>query len=219
MLNFLTNKYSKYFRKNYYKNLFFKLLSVSLVFLISLALSYYKSNIYSFLNIDQNVNQKVTTSEISLNSQINLENKNFVYYNDFVVTKIVDGDTVHVKNSAGEDVVRIMAVNTLEKDSTDPREKCFANLATDFTKMNLSNKNVKLYYDRTQPKRDKYGRILAYVQIAGENSFYNESLMNSGLSKVYKATPPATEYVKYENIMQNNILNKIGIWDEKLCNI
>jgi endonuclease YncB( thermonuclease family) len=141
---------------------------------------------------------------------------------DFTVSRIVDGDTAHVKslNAADmnkEDVVRIMAVNTLEKMDIDARVKCMAYAATDFTKEKLLNKKVALYSDSTQPARDKYNRLLAYVLIDGESVFYNETLILEGLAKVYRASPPAIEYSKYLKIQEEQIKLGKGIWGQELC--
>jgi micrococcal nuclease len=134
------------------------------------------------------------------------------------VISITDGDTVHVSYPGMDnDTVRLLAVNTLEKDSIDEKERCFARLATDFTKTNLLNKKVLLFSDQTQPKRDKYNRMLAYIQVGGSPELFNETLMKSGLAKTYKASPPAVEWSKYETIRQAEESSKQGIWNPELC--
>jgi micrococcal nuclease len=90
-------------------------------------------------------------------------------------------------------------------------------MATDFTKANLLNKKVLLFSDQTQPKRDKYNRMLAYVQVDGSLELFNETLMKSGLAKTYKASPPAVEWSKYETIRQTEESSKQGIWNPELC--
>ena len=185
--------------------------------------------IYVIVNFGNDKVKDIFSKDLNFNK----ENKNeiFPFLGDFKVVKIVDGDTVHVRpvvfvdDKTKEKIIRIIAVNTLEKTATNSKEKCFADLATDFTKSNLLNKNVKLFADNTQPALDKYGRTLAYVsipdykenEINGDTVTFNDSLMRSGLAKTYKAKPPAINYAKYENIRKESEKNKIGIWDEKLC--
>jgi endonuclease YncB( thermonuclease family) len=76
-----------------------------------------------------------------------------------------------------------------------------------------------MFGDKTQPKLDKYGRTLAYVLSENDDKFFNERLMETGLSKTYKASPPATEWKKYENIRAEMEKQKKGIWDENLCKV
>jgi endonuclease YncB( thermonuclease family) len=188
-------------------------------------------------NILNEINHSRQTQSETVSDTVDIKNSNTenvvfdskiykMYEDKFKVTKVVDGDTIHVRkmlsNGSLENFtykVRIMAANTLEKDSIDAKEKCFANMATDFTVKNLLNKNIYLYGDKTQPKLDQYDRTLAYVLEEKSNIFYNEILMNSGLAKTYKASPPATEWRKYENIRLEMEKQKKGIWDENLCKI
>jgi micrococcal nuclease len=135
-----------------------------------------------------------------------------------VVVHIADGDTVHIKLPDGsKEVVRFLAVNTLEMTSTSTREVCFAKLAKDFTTKELLNKEITFTPDPTQPKRDKYGRLLLYLQVVGDNQTFNEKLMQTGLARTYKASPPAREWQKYENIRLEKEVQKEGIWNPNLC--
>lgn len=158
------------------------------------------------------VENTVTSSPtLSLSEKIN-------FIATATVISITDGDTMHVSYPGmNNDIVRMLAVNTLEKDSVDERERCLARMATDFTKTNLLNKKVLLFSDQTQPKRDKYNRMLAYVQVDGSLELFNETLMKSGLAKTYKASPPAVEWSKYETIRQAEESAKEGIWNPELC--
>lgn len=134
------------------------------------------------------------------------------------VTHIADGDTVDIRLPNGDkEIVRLLAVNTLEMTSTNTREVCFAKLAKDFTTTELLNKQVAYTSDPTQPKRDKYGRLLLYLQVAGESQTFNEKLMHTGLAKTYKASPPAQEWQKYETIRAEKERRQEGIWNPNLC--
>lgn len=136
-----------------------------------------------------------------------------------VVVHIADGDTVDILLPNGEkEIVRLLAVNTLEMTSTSTREVCFAKLAKDFTTKELLNKQVTYTSDPTQPKRDKYGRLLLYVQVVGDSKMFNEKLMQTGLAKTYRASPPAQEWQKYETIRAEKERQQEGIWNPNLCN-
>ncbi len=192
-----------------------------------------KENSQNIINKIQESRKQLSTSNTATNTisnsniNLNLDSRIFkIYEEKFKVTKIVDGDTVHVRKILSDGnlenftyKIRIMAANTLEKKSVDAREKCFANMATVFTTEKLLNKNVYLFGDKTQPLLDKYGRTLAYILEENANIFFNEILMYSGLAKTYKASPPAVEWEKYENIRVEIENAKKGIWDENLCKI
>jgi endonuclease YncB( thermonuclease family) len=102
-----------------------------------------------------------------------------------------------------------MAINTLEMKETDPTKLCFARKQTLFTKNNLLNKEVFLYGDKTQPERDKYNRILAYVATSSQNFtdtnnfadtyFYNDYLVDTGNADTYRATPKAFFFDRLED--------------------
>ncbi len=140
----------------------------------------------------------------------------------YKVTYVVDGDTVHVVDEKGnKDIVRLLAVNTLEKNSLVPREKCLAKQETEFTKQNLLNKDVYLISDQSQPKRDKYQRLLVYVATTSTstNYFYNDLLIQTGNAKVYKASPKALKYDEYVKLQINAQNRKLGMWNLENCNI
>ena len=91
-------------------------------------------------------------------------------------------------------------------------------MQTEFTDTNLLNKKVYLYFDDTQPKRDKYNRLLVYVATTSTSTyFFNDLLMQTGNAKVFKATPPAKMYEKYlvyQTAAQNQ---QLGMWNSELC--
>ncbi len=172
-----------------------------------------------------------------LNYDISVFSKSELLKNEYLVTRVIDGDTVHVKDLNGkEDILRFLAVDTLEKNSTDPREKCLANLQTEFTKENLLNKNIIIETDETQGERDKYGRLLVYVKVT-ENTpspslskegnsaisaqtnlkIFNEILLETGNAKVYRANPPAKNISKYLRLEKNAQEKKLGMWNPELC--
>jgi micrococcal nuclease len=119
--------------------------------------------------------------------------------------------------SGAEEKVRLLAVNTPEKDAPDTREACFGRAATEYTRGQLMNARVTLYTDNTQPTRDKYQRLLAYLYVQNATTSFNETLMYTGLSRTYRASPPAVEYAKYERIRQDMERVQKGIWS-KVCN-
>ena len=191
---------------------------IYLLVLVVFALgSYFYDQIKS--HYDAKVPQEVVTIQ---NSNLILD-KNIYLIGNYTVDYITDGDTVHAKDSNGkEEKIRFLAVNTPEIHNAASRELCLGKLAKEFTKENLLNKQVVLYGDTTQPKRDKYDRLLAYVQVLEANAtgtpFFNEMLMKKGYSKVYKASPVATYYAKYLGYQAEAQKENLIMWNTQLCN-
>jgi endonuclease YncB( thermonuclease family) len=231
ILNKLTNNFfSKIFS---FRNLFYASLLVTAYFLGDSDLE----NILSKkLGIDLNIFNKstgnVSTNYLSLEGSTRTPVSEGVvksnvggYLGKYIVNKVVDGDTVHVKDvNEKEDIVRIIAINTLEKNSLDAREKCLANMQTEFTKQNLLGKEVYLFYDATQPKRDKYNRLLNYVatntvadQSGFINYFYNDYLIQTGNAKIYVASPPAKKYKEYLALQNQAQKENLGMWNTETC--
>jgi endonuclease YncB( thermonuclease family) len=81
----------------------------------------------------------------------------------FLVTEIIDGDTIRVNVRGKSESVRLLAIDTPE--TKDPRKpvQCFGNEAIKKMQSFVSGKYVRLVDDRSQGNRDKYSRLLRYV--------------------------------------------------------
>ena len=97
------------------------------------------------------------------------------------VTRVVDGDTVHVSNGQ---TVRLIGMDTPEL--VDPRKvvQCFAREASNRAHQLLDGATVTLEYDPTQGRTDKYGRTLAYVRTA-DGALYNLRIIANGYAHKY----------------------------------
>lgn len=167
-----------------------------------------KSNIVSILPSKTNEKSIATST-----------NKDIYFIGEYLVNYIVDGDTIHAKDEAGkEEIIRLLVVNTPEIHNTTDRNICFGNMAKKYTEKNLLGKKVSLWGDSTQPKRDKYDRLLVYLKVSTSADFFNDSLMREGYAKVFRSTPPGTfynKYLEYQTIAKNQ---KLNMWNQELCN-
>ena len=93
------------------------------------------------------------------------------------VTKVIDGDTIVVKN-VGK--VRLVGIDTPETG------KKGATIATNYVKLKVLGKFVTLDIDNKKP-RDKYGRTLAVVYVSGFN--LNYGLLKKGYAKIMYIQP------------------------------
>ena len=98
------------------------------------------------------------------------------------VHRVVDGDTLEVLLDGKKQKVRLLGVNTAEKNDPDPQKRKEALAATMFVFQKSYGKEVRLEYD--QNFYGKYGRILAYVYLP-DGTMLNELLIKEGYSEPY----------------------------------
>jgi micrococcal nuclease len=107
------------------------------------------------------------------------------------ITAVVDGDTVKVRFEGNippgckkTETVRLIGVDTPEL-TTDPPQ-FFAVEARDFTNQ-FWKSPVTLEFDQVSERRDKYGRLLAYVYVSGHSVPLNLLLIDEGCGRFYGA--------------------------------
>lgn len=116
--------------------------------------------------------------------------------------RIIDGDTF--RDSKGQSV-RLLGIDTPEKGDT------FSIQATHALDSLLEGRVLRYEFD--QRKRDRYGRILAYVFT--DEAFVNRVLLKKGLAEVYiypsdmKNIPYRTDFIGDQTIARDS---SFGIW-------
>lgn len=109
------------------------------------------------------------------------------------VSRVVDGDTIHVRAGDERTIVRLVGIDTPE---VYPERECFGEQAADLTHELLPlGTTVAVRIDPTQGPRDRFGRLLGYVytgSAAGADSV-NHALVRAGAARVYlRARDPFT---------------------------
>lgn len=133
----------------------------------------------------------------------------------YLVTKVIDGDTIEVDIDGQIQKVRLIGIDTPE--TVDPRRAvgCFGKKASDETKRLLSGKNVILIKDVSET--DKYNRLLRYVFLPlgnGENLFVNDYLIRQGFAKILTYPPDIkydSRFLQAEKEARDNLR---GLWRE-----
>jgi micrococcal nuclease len=139
---------------------------------------------------------------------------------DVVVARIVDGDTIDVQFPDGYfERVRLLGVDTPEVDGNRPR--LFTNvidisclnrwgpLASQFAQDALLDQTVALVYDERVSARDRFGRLLAYIEISGVD--FNAELVARGYARVFTQSGGSREpdYLALEELAREE---RIGLW-------
>ena len=99
------------------------------------------------------------------------------------VLYVVDGDTVNVLWRGNNVRVRLLSINTPERDRPGYAE------ATDALRRLVAGRDVRLEFERPgRPERGKYGRLLAYVFVEGMN--VNAEMVRLGHSRFWTKFGP-----------------------------
>lgn len=155
--------------------------------------------------------QKNSESKIENNDpEILIENSK-----EYLVKRVVDGDTFEIESEGKSFKVRMIGMNTPETVKPNSPVECYGKEASTYTKDLLTGKTVILEED-VQPT-DKYGRLLRYVYIkseSGELVFINKKIVEDGYA--YASSYPPN--IKYQEILKSTEKkareDKSGLWAE-----
>ncbi len=115
------------------------------------------------------------------------------------VEEVRDGDTIVLENG---EVVRYIGIDTPERD--DP----FYGEATEANQEMLKRGRITLEYD--QDRRDRYGRLLAYVWV--DTLLLNAELIRKGLASVYLFSPNLKYRERFISVQREARQKRMGIW-------
>lgn len=136
--------------------------------------------------------------------------------NLFLVTKVVDGDTIEARIDNMNQKIRLIGIDTPE--TVDPRKKvqCFGTEASNKAREMLVNHQVILESDPTQGDFDKYGRLLRYVFIeAGTN--FNLYMIQEGYAREYTYKLPYKYQAEFKAAEASARGQNKGLWGN-VCN-
>ena len=137
-----------------------------------------------------------------------------VYYN---VTKVTDGDTIHIDMEGKDEKVRLIGINTPE--TVDPRRpvQCFGKEASTRMKELSLGKIIRLEYDDTQDIRDAYGRLLAYVYLE-DGQMLNRKMIAEGYAYEYTYLNPYKYQAEFRQLQNIARTSSRGLWAADTCN-
>jgi len=140
-----------------------------------------------------------------------------------VVSKNVDGDTIHIKINNKDYPLRLIGVNSPEYMKPDSPVEYYGKEASEFTKSKLMI-GRKIWLENDSSITDKYDRLLKYVWLekpeqANESEIrtkmFNAILVLKGYAKVMTILPDAKYsdcFIKFEKEAHSE--NK-GLWNIK----
>ena len=94
------------------------------------------------------------------------------------VARVIDGDTIQVLSDARQYTVCLIGADTPETKHPTKTVQHFGAEASAYTTAALEGRTVQLETDRTGDTVDRYGRLLRYVYLDGQN--FNARLIREG---------------------------------------
>ncbi|KJJ42369.1 endonuclease [Bacillus subtilis] len=158
---------------------------------------------------EQKTDQKEFTTEKSTGKSDSKDKKELV---DVTLDRAVDGDTIKVSYNGNVDTVRYLLIDTPE---TKKPNSCVQPYGEDASKRNkelVNSGKLQLEFDKGD-RRDKYGRLLAYVYVDGKS--VEETLLKEGLARVAYVYEPNTKYIdQFKKDEQEAKSEKLSIWSK-----
>jgi len=127
-----------------------------------------------------------------------------------VVTRVVDGDTVHVALDGADETVRYIGVDTPESVKPNTPVQCFAKAASAANERLVDGQRVRIVYDAE--RRDRYGRLLAYVYRAGDGAFVNAALVRDGYARPLTIPPNVRFAERFAALAREAREARRGLW-------
>jgi len=126
----------------------------------------------------------------------------------YLCIRVIDGDTIIVDIDGKKEKVRLIGVDTPETNHPQRGVEYFGREALEFTRKMVEGKKVRLDFD--WQRRDRYGRLLAYVYLP-DGTFLNAEIIKQGYGFAYTRYPfkYLDEFKKYEREARKN--NR-GLW-------
>jgi len=123
----------------------------------------------------------------------------------YKVKRVIDGDTLLLING---ERVRLIGVDTPETKHPQKPVQYFGREAYLFTKEMVDGKEARFEFDRQ--KRDRYGRLLAYVYLL-DGTFLNAEIIKQGYGFAYTRFPfkYMEEFRRYEREARDK---RKGLW-------
>jgi len=129
-------------------------------------------------------------------------------FNDVLVTKVTDGDTIKAFINGEEQTIRVIGIDTPEYTS---KKECYGKNASERAVELLKDKSVTICHDVVKPSlKDKYGRFLYHITVGGRS--YSEIMVSEGLAEVNGYMEEFENESKLKTLESHAKSNGTGLW-------
>jgi micrococcal nuclease len=126
------------------------------------------------------------------------------------VVRVVDGDTIRVQLGGTEERVRYIGVDTPETVKPGTPVQCFGKAASSFNARLVRARTVRLVFDAE--RRDRYGRLLAYVYREPDGLFVNAELVRRGYAQPLTIPPNVAHASEFRRLARTARQGGRGLW-------
>ncbi len=133
----------------------------------------------------------------------------------YLVSRVVDGDTVHLLR--GEETIKFRLVGIDTPETVDPRKEveCYGQEAKEYLEDLILNQQVVVENDLTQDAYDRYGRMLGYIYLG--DVLVNLKMIEEGYAYEYTYRLPYQFQDEFKNAQARAQLENRGLWSESSC--
>ena len=150
--------------------------------------------------------EAVPSPEVDLSpkeSKTENNNPNLIQYK---VIRVIDGDTVELKNG---ERLRYNDIDTPETVHPSKPIECYGPEASAKNEELVEGKIILV--ELGNPRKDKYGRLLGYVYV--DDVFVNAELVKGGYAEVNSYGNPGSKIDELINIERDAKRQSVGLWD------
>jgi micrococcal nuclease len=126
------------------------------------------------------------------------------------VVRVVDGDTIKVRIGGRTERVRYIGMDTPESVKPGTPVQCFAERAAAANAALVSGRTVRLVGDAE--RRDRYGRLLAYVYREPDGAFVNAELVRAGYARTLTIPPNVAHERDFARLADQARRAGRGLW-------
>ncbi len=130
----------------------------------------------------------------------------------YQVVKVVDGDTIKIDYKGEIKSVRLIGIDTPETKHPQKQVECFGKEAFQKMKDLVVDKKVKIEFDNTQNRVDKYGRLLLYIWV--DDIFINNYMVSNGYAHEYTYNTPYKYQKEFREAQDNAKKEGKGLWGD-----
>ena len=149
---------------------------------------------------------EVTSSpEASLSPKGSITDNNRSNLVQYEVIRVIDGDTVELKNG---ERLRYNDIDAPETVHPSKPIECYGEEASKKNKELVEGETILV--ELGNPEKDRYGRLLGYVYI--DDLFVNAELVRGGYAEVNSYGNPGSKIAELINIERDAKLKSTGLW-------
>jgi micrococcal nuclease len=137
-------------------------------------------------------------------------------HDEYMVSRVIDGDTVALEKDGEEIKVRLIGIDTPETVHPSKPVECFGREASEKAKALLDGEVVTLVSDPTQGAVDRYSRHLGYIFLS-DGTHVNQKMIEDGYAYEYTYRNAYTYQDAFKEAEDKAREAKRGLWAEGVC--